>query len=121
LKLKTRNKLKEFLEGLDMYTRDNIEIGIALNTTTDISEIESMISLVDFVQCMGIEKIGFQGEPFDERVLKHIKELRLRYPDVIISIDGSVNQNTAPLLVQAGVNRLVVGSLLMESYGKRNN
>jgi len=112
-------KFKEFLEGLDMYTKENIDIGIAINTTTPISELGGIISCIDFVQCMGIEHIGKQGEPFDERVLDQIKELRKLYPELIISVDGSVNETTAPHLVEAGANRLVVGSVLAKSYDVR--
>jgi ribulose-phosphate 3-epimerase len=111
---------KEFLEGLDMYTRENIEIGIALNTTTSIEILAPFISSIDFVQCMGIEHIGHQGEEFDERVLDQISQLRATYPELIISVDGSVNEKTAPKLVEKGANRLVVGSALMHSYDIRH-
>ena len=114
-----KEKFKEFLEGLDMYTRENIDIGIAINTTTPILELAPILSYVDFVQCMGIEEIGHQGQPFDERVLTQISALRSNYPELIISVDGSVNEKTAPLLVQAGANRLVVGSALMASLDVR--
>ena len=114
-----KDKFKEFLEGLDMYTKENIEIGVAINTTTSIEELKPYISLVDFVQCMGIAHDGKQGEPFDERVLAHISGLRAIYPELIISVDGSVDEKTAPLLVQAGANRLVVGSALMASLDVR--
>ena len=53
----------------------------------------------------GIEKVGFQGEAFDERVLKQIIDLRLKYPELIISVDGAVNEETAPKLLEAGANR----------------
>jgi ribulose-phosphate 3-epimerase len=108
--------LKEFLEALDMYTREDIQIGIALNTTTSINKIKPFISSVDFIQCMGIEKIGFQAQEFDERVLDQIKMIRSLYPEIIISVDGSVNKNTAPPLIKAGANRLVIGSALGESH-----
>ncbi len=110
---------KEFLEGLDMYTRENIQIGVALNTTTSIETIKPIILFVDFVQCMGIEHIGHQGEPFDDRVLAQIAALRALYPELIISVDGSVDEDTAPRLVEAGANRLIVGSALMRSYDVR--
>ena len=119
LEAETESSFKEFLESLDPYFKDNIDIGIAINTTTDISKLEPFINCVDFVQCMGIEKIGFQGEPFDERVLGQIKELRLKYPELKISVDGSVNESTAPLLIKAGANRLVIGSLLLQSFDIR--
>ncbi len=109
-------EFKDFLEGLDMYTRENTQIGVAINTTTPISALAPIISGVDFVQCMGIEHIGHQGEPFDPRVLDQIKSLRMMYPELIISVDGSVNEQTAPLLVSAGANRLVIGSALLRSF-----
>ena len=58
----TENDFKEFLESLDPYYKDNVGIGLAIDTTTDISKLEPFINLVDFVQCMGIEHDGFQGE-----------------------------------------------------------
>lgn len=112
-------KFKEFLEAIDIYTKETVHIGVAINTTTPIDRLDKIISHIDFVQCMGIEHIGKQGEPFDERVLGQIKQLREKYPELIISVDGSVNEHTAPLLVQAGANRLVVGSALMHSYDVR--
>jgi ribulose-phosphate 3-epimerase len=113
---KSATQFKEFLEGIDMYTRENLEIGLSIDTTTDIDNLKPFISCVDFVQCMGIAHDGSQGEPFDERVLAQIKSLRNAYPELIISVDGSVNADTAPLLVLAGANRLVVGSSLLNSY-----
>jgi ribulose-phosphate 3-epimerase len=114
-----RVKFKEFLESIDMYTRENVDIGVAIDTTTSVDELKNIIPYVDFVQCMGIEHDGKQGQPFDNRVIDHIKSLRLAYPEIIISVDGSVNEITAPLLVEAGANRLVVGSALMTSYDVR--
>ena len=115
----TENDFKEFLESLDPYYKDNVGIGLAIDTTTDISKLEPFINLVDFVQCMGIEHDGFQGEAFDERVLDQIKKLRAKYPELSISVDGAVNEQTAQLLLKAGANRLVMGSTLLQSYDIR--
>lgn len=119
LEAETEDSFKEFLESLDPYFKDNIEIGIAINTTTEISKLEPFINYVDFIQCMGIERIGHQGEEFDERVLTQIKDLKLKYPELKISVDGSVNENTAPKLIEAGATRLVIGSALLQSFDIR--
>jgi len=92
-----------------------IEIGLAINTTTPNEEIYPHIEKLDFVQCMGIDKIGFQGQPFDERVLHKIEDLRKRSPELIISVDGGVSLDTAPELIKAGANRLVAGSAILKS------
>lgn len=89
-----------------------VELGIAIGTTTPLETIEPYIEEIDCIQCMGIEKIGFQGQQFDERVLTHVSALRERYPNSIISIDGSVNEDTAAELIASGANRLVVGSAI---------
>jgi ribulose-phosphate 3-epimerase len=119
LEAEEEKDFKEFLESLDPYFKDNIKIGLAINTTTEVEKLEPFVNLVDFIQCMGIEKIGFQGEEFDERVLNQIKNLRTKYPELEISIDGAVNENTAPALIEAGASRLVIGSALLHSFDIR--
>lgn len=106
---------KEFVESLDPYVRDSVKIGISVTTSTPIKDIESILSIVDHVQFMGIERVGEQGLPFDERVFMHIKEVHEKYPDLLIAVDGSVNTNTAPRLVEAGVKNLIIGSALLNS------
>ena len=64
---------------------------------------------------MGIDKIGFQGQPFDERVLENVRKIRKAHPEMPISIDGSVNFDTAKSLVDAGATRLVSGSAILEA------
>lgn len=87
-----------------------VEIGLAINPDTSINVLERHIEKIDFVQCMGIAKIGYQGQPFDERVLTQVNQLRVKYPNLKISVDGGVNMDTVKLLANAGANRLVAGS-----------
>ena len=105
---------RHFVEGIDMYVRDAIQIGVAINPDTAVEKIFPIVPHIDFVQCMGIEHIGFQGEPFDERALSHIKTLKEKFPNIIISVDGGVNLNTAPDILEAGADRLIVGSAIFK-------
>lgn len=107
--------MKDFEAIREAIPEGLIELGLALNTTTSLSTIESYLDRIDFVQCMGIARIGFQGEEFDERVLAHIRALRASRPDMPISVDGAVNFETARVLVDAGATRLVSGSAILES------
>lgn len=112
-------RIKSRLPNKDsfLYT----EIGIAINPDTPNEKLESILDCqsgagcADFVQFMGITKIGFQGQVFDERVYDKISGLRAVRPDVTISVDGGVSLETAPKLIAAGANRLAVGSTLFES------
>jgi ribulose-phosphate 3-epimerase len=91
------------------------EVGIAINPDTPNDVLKHIVKHIDFIQCMGISNIGHQGEPFDESVLEKIHELRVLHPNVTISVDGAVNEETAPLLIDAGATRLVIGSAIFES------
>ncbi len=105
-------EFKEFLEGIDPYVRDNIDIGLSINIDTDLEIVYPLVPLLSFIQVMGIAKIGYQGQGFDDRALEKIKTLRAKYPDLIITVDGSVNMETAPRIIKAGATKLVVGSAL---------
>ena len=109
------NAFQDFLEGIDMYVRETVEIGIAIKPSTPIENISSIIPHVDFVQCMGIENVGFQGQEFDERVLDQIKFLKEKFSGLTISVDGGVNIDTAQALVGAGVDRLIIGSAIFNT------
>lgn len=90
-------------------------IAIAIQTKTSNAELEPFLDIVDFVQFMGIEKIGYQGQDFDEKVLEKIKDLRNLKPELDIAVDGSVNFDTAESLIEAGANILVSGSAILKS------
>lgn len=99
-----------------------VEVGLAINIDTPNEALDEVMNdehadQVKFIQCMGIAKIGFQGQDFDERVLNKITELKKKYPNILISVDGGVNLETAPKLKAVGVDRLVVGSAI---FGTEN-
>jgi ribulose-phosphate 3-epimerase len=91
------------------------ELVLALRPSEDISVIEPYIEYLDGIQCMGIERVGFQGEPFVTAVIPMIERLHTLYPDIPISVDGGVNVETAPMLAEAGATRLVSGSYIFTS------
>jgi ribulose-phosphate 3-epimerase len=97
---------------------DEIEIGVAIGAKEDLDFADTLIRNSDFAQIMGIETIGKQGEAFDENVFTQIKNFREKYPDVIISIDGGVSLDNAKRLKDAGVNRLVSGSVIFKAENK---
>jgi ribulose-phosphate 3-epimerase len=111
---------QKFIETLSKYRVDfdEVEIGIAISATENLFSVDELIRNTDFVQIMGIEEIGKQGESFDERVFAQIKNIKSVYPNAIISIDGGVNLENAKRLKDAGVDRLVSGSTIFESENK---
>jgi len=108
----------ESLDVEDMFGLINelkslyVEVVIALDIDTPVDVLESIIELIDGVQLMGIQNVGFQHQPFDQEVISKIYEIKEQFPDLLVSIDGGVNQDTAPALVDAGADELVVGSAI---------
>ena len=117
---KTKESFFEYIDTLDPYIKASIEIGIAIGTTTPIEEISPLPEGVAFVQCMGIERIGYQGNPFDARVLEQIARVKEAFPGVFVSVDGGVNLETAPDLLDAGADRLVIGSAIFRATSPRD-
>lgn len=100
-----------------------VPVGVALALDTPNEALQPIADNVEIIQCMGWEfsHLGRQGQPLDERVLAKISELRKLYPKHIISVDGGVTLENAPLLLQAGASRLVVGSALWAGGAVREN
>jgi ribulose-phosphate 3-epimerase len=93
---------------------DLLEVGVAINIDTPISALENIIDDISVVQCMGIARIGFQNEKFDERVLAKVKEIKEKYPEVLVSIDGGVDFENLQSLMDAGVDRFVAGHSIFQ-------
>ena len=87
-----------------------IEVGISSNNDTPQETIEKYLNQVDFIQCMGIAKVGFQEQVFDPRVIDRISYFHKKYPDLSISVDGAVHTETIQSLKEAGATRFVSGS-----------
>lgn len=92
-----------------------IEIGLAISIPTPLSALEPIISKIDVVQVMGIDPIGVQGATLHKDTLSRIRELRAKYEDLILSVDGGVNLKNAQSLIDAGATRLVSGSAIFDS------
>jgi ribulose-phosphate 3-epimerase len=112
--------LAEWFDELDPYYRGEIEFGVAITVNTPIDVLDPLLTHISFVQCMGIATIGKQMQPFDERVLDQIREIKKRYPNLFIAVDGSVNRDTAHRLVEAGAGRLAIGSALYKALDIKN-
>src|SRR3990167_2250104 len=89
--------------------------GIALGPQDQPDILEPFESQFDFVQVMGIEREGRQGEPFDKKALYLVERLRSRYPHLPIQVDGGVTLENARTLAAAGANRLVVGHAIVKA------
>ena len=97
-----------------------MKAGVTLNPASPISLLEDIICDVDMVLLMSVNP-GFGGQKFIENAIQKVKRLRQLIKEsgskALIEIDGGVQNETAPRLVEAGADVLVAGSYV---FGNKN-
>ena len=97
-----------------------MKAGVTLNPASPISLLEDIICDVDMVLLMSVNP-GFGGQKFIENTIQKVKRLRQLIKEsgskALIEIDGGVQNETAPRLVEAGADVLVAGSYV---FGNKN-
>ena len=103
----------DILECIDKIRRLGMEVGIALNIDTPVTELEPFKDKIDLVLIMAVIP-GFQGQPFLPEALDKIKALKKLSWSVRISVDGAVRDSNAKQIIEAGVDQLTIGSYLLK-------
>lgn len=97
---------------------NNIDAGIAIKPDTCVDVLKPFLSELDLVLVMSVEP-GFGGQTFNHSALEKISKLaKLREDNnycYLIEVDGGINESTAKLCRQAGVDVLVAGSFVFNS------
>lgn len=92
-----------------------ISFGLAVNISSDLSLIEQCLDEIEYVQFMGIARIGKQGQVFDRRVIDKVRTFRKKFPEVPVQVDGGITLESAKELIALGVSNLVVGSAILRA------
>ncbi len=86
-------------------------VGLAIDSPTDISVVDSLLKYVDMILILCV-KAGKGGQEFSKDALKKIKYVRNLSPDILIEVDGGINDVTGAQCVRAGADILVSGSYI---------
>lgn len=95
-----------------------MKAGVTLNPSTPVCMLEDIICDVDMALLMGVNP-GFGGQKFIENTINKVKALRQlidsKGSKALIQVDGGVQADTAPCLVEAGADVLVSGSYVFKA------
>ena len=97
--------------------------GVALNPHTPLSTIKYLLEDLDFILIMSVNP-GFGGQKFIPSSLQKIRDakslIKISQRVIFIEVDGGINEDTAPLVIEAGADVLVAGSAVFgkEDYKK---
>lgn len=94
---------------------DSVEVGLAIDLDPPYEKLAAYVPRVEYLQIMGIARLGRQGENLDDRVFGLVERIRDDFPDVTIQIDGGVTLENARALLDGGADRLVVGSHIVSN------
>ncbi len=105
------NQAKEIIERIK---KAGLAVGLAINPETSTEVVDDFIKQLDLVLVMTVQP-GRGGQKFLEETLVKIKDLRDKYKNVNIEVDGGINLDTAKKAVEAGANILASGSAVFKS------
>ncbi len=103
---------------LQAIKSEGMQAGVALNPHTSVELLKDTIKDIDLVCLMSVNP-GFGGQTFIENTYQKIKDLKViienQGASTKIEIDGGVNSENAPKLLEAGADVLVAGSFVFKS------
>lgn len=95
-----------------------VKAGVAINPHTPISVLENVISDIDLICLMSVNP-GFGGQKFIDKTYEKVRALKSLILQsgsaALIEIDGGVNMDNAPKLVEAGADVLVAGNFVFSA------
>ncbi len=109
---------------IQQIKKNNVKAGIALNPATDPSVLRYILGEIDLILVMSVNP-GFGGQTFIKNSLKKIKEIKKMLesqncPNVLINVDGGINDKTASDVIASGADVLVSGSYIFNSKDMNN-
>ncbi|MCK5556301.1 MAG: ribulose-phosphate 3-epimerase [Alphaproteobacteria bacterium] len=97
------------------------KVGISLNPATPVDVLDHLLEEIDLVLVMTVNP-GFGGQKFIP-LLDKIKTIRERIGncgrDIDLEVDGGINAETAPQVIQAGADVLVAGTAIFKEKDYR--
>lgn len=95
-----------------------MKAGVTLNPATPVEMLRDIIADVDLVLLMSVNP-GFGGQKFIPGTVGKVKRLKemieLTGSKAVIQVDGGVDLETAPALIEAGATVLVAGSYVFRA------
>lgn len=92
--------------------------GVVINPHTSLITLEEILPYADLILLMSVNP-GFGGQKFIESTFQKVEKLRKMVdqvnPNVLIQVDGGVNDQNAGKLFEAGADILVAGSFVFKS------
>ena len=102
-------------EIIDLIKSCNKKVGISIKPKTEPSVLFPYLDKIDLVLVMTVEP-GFGGQEFMHNCAMKIPTIKEKAPEnLIIQVDGGINNLTAKICTSLGANSLVAGNYIYSS------
>ncbi len=104
--------LREPSELLSRLRSQGVAAGLAINPSTEMSCLLPFVNQCDVALVMSVEA-GFGGQIFNPIALTRLSDLRKGHgADLLLEVDGGINEKTVKQCTASGADLLVVGSAI---------
>ena len=108
---------KQVEKVIDLIKSFNVKIGLSIKPKTEAKEIFQFLNKIDLLLVMTVEP-GFGGQEFMHDCAMKIPAIKDNAPtDLIIQVDGGINNLTSKICTSLGATSLVAGSYI---YGSKD-
>ena len=109
---------------IDYIKSKGVKAGVSLNPGTPTFVLKDIIEKLDLVLIMSVNP-GFGGQKFIPYTLNKIKEVKEMSEKIntnlLIEVDGGVDQNNSKEVINVGANLLVAGSAVFKNGALEEN
>ena len=110
-------------EVIDMIHKKGLKAGISVKPNTPLEEIEPFLEKIDMLLIMSVEP-GFGGQAYiessTEKIRKAKEMIKAHGLNTDIQVDGGINLQNLPEVLEAGANIIVAGSSVFKGDAGAN-
>ena len=105
---------EKLIKTLKSIKKKGVMAGLCIDLDTDVKVAEGLLKYLDLVLIMTV-KAGKGGQEFNKAALKKVKYIKSINPEILIEVDGGINDETGAQAVRAGADILVSGSYIYKN------
>jgi ribulose-phosphate 3-epimerase len=92
-----------------------LSVGVAINPDTPLSALDPVRDRVDEILFMTVYP-GYYGRPIVWEAVERAATFKRDYPETVVAIDGGVKAENFPLILDAGFDRVCIGSAILKAH-----
>lgn len=102
------------LELIKLIKENGMKAACAIKPGTPVDVLFELAPLLDMALVMTVEP-GFGGQKFMANMMPKVEELRSKFPNLNIQVDGGLGKGTVEIAAEAGANVIVAGTSVFKA------